>query len=288
MELVKKLSKTCSLCWIDEGDLKIDPLYQRSILHSQVGWIKGKEFKEKALGVFQVSEREKTKDLNVVDGQHRLTAIRKRLHDKQPAPTRLLCIVHHNMSQQDEAALFVLLNTNKALTGSSRFRANLLYGHRPEKTIEEAAKAEGFVLDFRSPGKPSANDCDDRAIRGLHILLRCYNNCPTKLRAAFKFLKLVFGKRASDVDKQVRQGVVIYGIALFLKDQGGDAVSLAKEFNRLNYDFVAGWKDAKRKAGSENGHQRDQSTRFAEWLTGVCGNGGVKTVRKAKRQSKAA
>ena len=106
-------------------DLLIDPAYQRELDESRVDAM-SKKFDESRIGVPVVSLRKDGK-FYVLDGQHRCEAARRAgLSD-----SKILCEVHNELTQAEEAELFLKLNNGRKTVGAyDKYRARMT-AHEP-------------------------------------------------------------------------------------------------------------------------------------------------------------
>lgn len=93
----------------------------------------------------------------VIDGQHRLQATILRLGKEE----KLLAIVYHGMTPEDEAEMFASQHDNvKAPTKAEFFKAKAFAGDKDVIRLREATEAEGIECDFtdghKSDGKLKA------------------------------------------------------------------------------------------------------------------------------------
>lgn len=251
-------------------DLRIDSSYQRPIVTSTVARIvDDASYQADAIGIVNVGQREATRHLNITDGQCRVEGLRRRLENGQDAPEEIPCLIRQNTSRHIEAMDFVACNTAKAVSGASRFRAKIIDKESPESIINRQVISAGFVLEFSQPGRPTEATIQPNGIRTVHILLRCYNNCPDTLPSALRFLTIANGTRPTQVPFDLRVGSVIYAIALFLDDQDDvDVVFLAKTFRSRGYQMAAKWIDIYK--GSSRLFLHDKCKLFAKWLRKCC------------------
>lgn len=90
---------------------------------------------------------------NVVDGQHRLFAIRKKFADSIN-PVLIPCCVRTGLTEEGEIQLFRDLTKRRSIDNLELYKAD--YGCRVEKVVKmvDIAIAQGFVIDFtNSKGK---------------------------------------------------------------------------------------------------------------------------------------
>lgn len=231
------------LSLVDVKDLKIDNTYQRGLVSSSVTRIY-REFESNAVGIFQIGQRADTKDLNVIDGQHRMGAILKRAQFGDSSPKAVLAVVTPKTTLSQEANKFVLFNSNKPVVGSMRFRARLQTDGHPEVAIAKIAKSEGFELCFLSPGRRSSGDNGMNGIFSVTSLIRAYNISDVSLKLAFQLLREWQGKgKAHMVPEDLRDGRVIFTLTDFLMSNAiSDVKSLCKKFAK--YSLESAWKDS--------------------------------------------
>lgn len=92
-----------------------------------------------------VSERRKGQKYAVIDGQTRAEAL-SRL-GKPLAP----CLVYSGMTLQQEAGLFVAIQTERqAMTSASQFRAELIAGDPIAVTVQEVLNGHGMSVEVNS------------------------------------------------------------------------------------------------------------------------------------------
>jgi hypothetical protein len=140
--------------------LVIDDRYQRPLERSRVKAI-AKNYDENLLGVLEVSHR--NGKCAVFDGQHRLEALK--LVGVPDAP----CLVHENLSAEDEARLFVRFQRErKTVHPVDRFKAQLFSGDARAREIQDAVTAAGYKIGHRGPDAGRVRDV--RAVVALERL----------------------------------------------------------------------------------------------------------------------
>ena len=131
--------------WIAEDCLEIDHSYQRRRIRD--AWVKeiDTRFDPDLFLPLKVNRRRWDNDrLFVMDGQHRLLAIRRKGWDGQLLP----CIVYDNLPIETEAKLFDTQGYTKALTPQERFRSALRRHRSEEVIIEEIVSKQGYGLNL--------------------------------------------------------------------------------------------------------------------------------------------
>lgn len=126
------------------ADLEFDPAFQRELSMSWAQTI-ADQFDPFQLDPILVSRR-KDGRLIVLDGQHRVVALRLMGYDDQLAP----CQVYENLTIQMEAKRFNVQSNRKKLSHQQMFRAALVAGDRAAVTIDGIVREAGFRIDCGS------------------------------------------------------------------------------------------------------------------------------------------
>lgn len=128
---------------VNLADLMIDTDVQREEGLDALRVTKmARAFNPDALGVVIVSVRDDGAQI-VLDGMHRCAAAREAKH-KDP----LQAILHHGLTREDEAALFLDYNNKKDVSAVSRFRARLV--KREPVAVEIATVLAGHGWEITS------------------------------------------------------------------------------------------------------------------------------------------
>lgn len=128
--------------------LKVDHRYQRRLDDAWVDRLSDR-WQAALAGVLLVSSRDDG-DLIVLDGQHRLAAVRKLLADHADVNESLWAEVYFGLTLEDEAAIFMGRNTQKAVHIIDRFRARVVAGEPTAARIDQTLKAHGATWDYDS------------------------------------------------------------------------------------------------------------------------------------------
>ena len=145
--------------WLVVDDLQVDQRYQRDLSEVQVRKIV-KDFDPDAFGVITVSSRG-SGGMFVVDGQHRLAALRHMGWGAQRVP----CIVYRSLTLEDEAKVFYLpQTTRKYMTPAQKFRARLIAGEPNAIAIKEMVESFGYSLNLGNGSSHYARDIDSVAM----------------------------------------------------------------------------------------------------------------------------
>lgn len=118
--------------------------YQGHVNNSLVEKMAAK-WDESAAGAVILNMREDN-TYAVLDGQHRVLAAKK------VGVTELNALVFIGKSREEEAKLFVQLNTKHNVSALDRFRANLVAGGHREKNIRAAVREVGLDIAFTRGG----------------------------------------------------------------------------------------------------------------------------------------
>jgi hypothetical protein len=248
---------------IHVDELHKDAAYQRAPSQGNLENIGGDTFNLLALGALLVGKRKQTGLNNVIDGQHRLEVIRRKLENGELTDSYVLCQVIENTTQKEEADLFVLLNTNKPVTGNMRFRARLLCGHNPESFVNEIVMGHGFQLLFLPPSKPRADMLKPNGLRGEGVMLKAYKAYGhDKFKMAIEILKKCYSEQ-----HHARQGSFIYGICHFLSTQTIDRTTLGTVINRLQGTEAKVAIELAEEMLYSSGKYR----RIGQWMADTCG-----------------
>lgn len=142
------ISSTTDVRLLPVGRLKVDKTYQRKLDENWVNQLSD-VWKPAMAGVLLVSSRENG-EMVVLDGQHRLAAVRKLLADHAGVSESLWAEVYFGLSVEEEAAIFMGRNTQKAVHMIDRFRARVTAGEPTAVRINAILKAHGTTWDYNS------------------------------------------------------------------------------------------------------------------------------------------
>jgi hypothetical protein len=144
-----------SLEWVDVKDLMIDVAYQRPVREHHVNKIV-KNFDPDMFGNLIVSAR-KGGGMYVVDGQHRVEAVRKMGWGDQRVP----CIVYHGMTLEEEARAFFYPQSNRVqLIPAERFKARLAAGDESAVNLVRKVESFGYGLNLTMGSSDNARIID--------------------------------------------------------------------------------------------------------------------------------
>ena len=139
------------LRWLKLGDLKIAPAAQREFRPHHADKILN-EFDLDKLGTPTVNERLGV--LHVVDGQHSIDALRRWLGPGWQEQ-QLQCWLYKDLTEEQEADLFLSLNNNLMVAVFDKFRVAVTADRPVETDIDRIVRAQGLVITkdrARTPG----------------------------------------------------------------------------------------------------------------------------------------
>lgn len=146
---------------IRAGDIQIDPKYQRHLKQSRAIAM-AESFDWNLAMMLGVNERTPG-SYWCFDGQHRLHAVTLAFNDDEPVP----CYVTHNLTLEDEARLFYMLQTTRRnLSPAERFNARLVAREPIALEIQEIVERCGFHI----PTYASSAHSNSRTIGAVYTI----------------------------------------------------------------------------------------------------------------------
>lgn len=237
---------------IRAGQLQVDPTVQRGFNRAKAEKIRD-HWDEDAVGVLTISRRGDG-SMWVMEGQHRLWGGR----ESQGKDYRFNCEVHVGLSLQEEAAMFIKLNTLRSLpTPFDRFRISLEAGYEEEVAIAETL-AE---LDLKIG--PSARST---TVGALTAIKRIYaDNGTIGLYNTLAIAINAWGRKTDTWDADILQAIA----QLLLKKPDLDAERLGKKLQKKGRSLLSpeDWKrqgQALAKAGGSTSRSRSIARLMAE------------------------
>ncbi len=208
---------------LPQSRLKVDHRYQRKLDDRWVDQLSDR-WRPELAGVLLVSSRADG-DMVVLDGQHRLAAVRKLLSDREDINESLWSEVYFGLSLEDEADIFMGRNTQKAVHAIDRFRARVVAGEPVAVAINETLLAHGTSWDYDSRKGYACVSLLER-IHGwgqLDSTVRIIEEAwPNGNFAAFKR------------KRQIVEGVGIFSTAAQGRTGYSDDVAISRFFDRVN------------------------------------------------------
>ena len=195
---------------IEVSKIAIDKSYQRGVNQLKVKKII-KNFNMNAFGTLLVSKRNDDDDeYFLVDGQHRLSAAEVKSIKNVP------CCVIYGLNQQEEAELFVELNSNRYQVRSmDKFKAKV--AAEDEKTLEmiEIMNKHGFKRNLMNSGCITTRR--KGYITNFSVIEMIYNNKGADfLDYVLRIIKAIWGYNDGTFDTDAVRRDTIEGIYTFL------------------------------------------------------------------------
>lgn len=184
-------------------DLRIDPSYQREV---RPGWVKHivDNFDPYLLDPLDVSRRVDGSHY-VMDGQHRLLALREMGYDDQFVD----CLVFDGLTVQQESRRFNTQDNRKQLTALERFRSRLIEGQSAELTVNEVVRDCGFRIDFARHNRSGSIRCVGSLLQARKV------GGATHLRNLLMAVRDAYGAEVAP------DALMVDGISMFLRHYEG-------------------------------------------------------------------
>lgn len=188
----QRVARTSHVEWVPIAKMKVSTLAQREFRPKKADRI-AKGLDPDRLGFPVVSLRDS--HYYIVDGQHRIAAVREALGADQAVQ----CEVFHDLTEAQEADLFLWRDDRTAARAFEKFRIALTAGRDEETDIERTVLANGYkISEANNPG----------CIRAVTTLRRVYAlGGPTVLGRTLRLLDGAYGADGTDAH-------LIEGIAL--------------------------------------------------------------------------
>lgn len=189
--MAKTIKGTGRYTLLDVSTLEVDPPTQRTLQPTHVADI-AENFDPDQLGEIVVSLRDG--HYYVVDGQHRVEAIRKMGWGDQKVPVKL----YDSLTQAEEAVLYLRLQKRRQPKAIDNFRISIVGLNEIDCDIERIVKSCGLTV---------SNQKKDGSIAAVSALRRVYSGAglaqqsPTALAKALRVLKAAWGGSAASFDR---------------------------------------------------------------------------------------
>ena len=179
------------------GDLFVDPTYQRDLDTARVERMSN-QYDRTLLGVLEVSAREDGR-YAIIDGQHRWAVVER----VSGIAEHLACQVHTGLSQEEEARLFLEIDTGRRnLTWWDRWRARRAKGDPSVLAIDEILKRHQLQVN------PAPDDGNVRATKALATIVGDLGDLQL-LDSVLLVLTSAFGRSFDAFDGGIMQGVAL-------------------------------------------------------------------------------
>jgi hypothetical protein len=255
-------------------DLEVDPKLQRPLDKNRVNAM-FKEFTPSGVGTLAVSRRRNPAQNVVIDGQHRKAVLDLKLQEDGPDTVR--CEVFNNLTPEQEALLFLVLNRSAKVRAVDQFRIAIEAGDKTAIEVKQLLDSYGFeVSPYPRAGKVQCVD----------VLRRVYEESVKKEQEPNTLqLTLLTVARAWQGAKGSVAGIMLTAIAAIYNEYG-DKVNVQEFISRLAdhkpMDLIfegnqfAGVKKVKPAMGlaevlvgkynvNDQGHRRQGSKRLSDW-----------------------
>lgn len=136
-----KMELRAHLRWIPLADMIINPKTQRELNPSKVMKIRA-DLDLDQIGYPVLSAR--NDKFFILDGQHRIEVL-KQFFSEDPI-TRIQCRVYDDLTEQQEAEMFIKLNDQLAVTAMSKFKVGVTAERPEESDIDRIVRANGCVV----------------------------------------------------------------------------------------------------------------------------------------------
>lgn len=188
------MKKEINISLIDTEKLIIDHRYQRPIVE-----IRLKEmisfFDINAFGTLIVSDR-KDGTFAVIDGQHRLTAARKKNIEMIP------CEILYNLSVHQEAEMFLKINVNRGpIKSSNKFKAELMTKNHEALQLKKIVEKVGLSIYLDEGKKGKTNQ-----IRCVNLLKSIQKESPDLLEFTLKIVKNIWDGEIDSLNQTIIGG----------------------------------------------------------------------------------
>lgn len=173
-----------------------------------------RDFDPDKLGYLTVSRRDQNGTYVVLDGQHRVAALRRLGYDDQ----KVECRVYEGLTAQQEADIFLGLNTVRTMSAIHQLLAGIAAGRQPEADIARIVES----LNLRI-----GDQCADGQIAAAKALRVVYGggrvrrvkpeSHPKLLQATLRLILSTWGRQ-----QDALAGQIIEGVGFFLARYGSD------------------------------------------------------------------
>lgn len=180
-------------------DLEVDPRVQRAyVRYDRVEAIK-RNFNPLALGRIHVSSR-KDRSWMVLDGWHRLLAVRELTDNLGEIP----CTVYENLTLDEEARLFLWLNSGERPTVIDRYNVSLIAGDQTAMAIDKILHSLGWKV---SPVRGNGHLACVKTIQALYDRSIMQEEDPNLLLLALKTVNATWGTELDAAQAHIVMGI---------------------------------------------------------------------------------
>ena len=206
---VVTLDKPSKLVELHAKEFSLDLKVQRQLNEDRADKM-AEDFQPHALGLLTASKRADG-HVYVLDGSHRVSAARKARYEGLIA-----CRLFENLTLKEEAALFLTLNSSRAVQAIDRFKVRITQGEPIASGINTVLKRYDLHVDWannQSLGVISAIGALEKVYKGAGI--RDEGEYPDLVDKLCSVLTKAYMKDAS-ADRAVFSATVIQGLGTFI------------------------------------------------------------------------
>lgn len=196
----KRVNRAARLRWVPLPNMKVSPMGQRELNPARVDRMAA-NFDPEQVGVPVLSER--SGSFYIIDGQHRVEMLRQVGWGDQS----IQCWVYDNLTEQEEAEMFLKLNDVLTVDAYWKFRIGVEAGREVECDIDRVVRAQGLVVSRDEiPGR----------IRCVGTLTKVYDRSDAKtLGRTLRLARDAYGDAGMEAS-------VIDGLGLLCQRYNGD------------------------------------------------------------------
>ena len=177
----KRVEREARLRWVPFGKMRVNPLAQRELNAARVDKLVA-EMELERIGNPTVNAREE--HFYIIDGQHRVEALKKWMGDGAWEDQTIQCWTYDDLSEEDEAEVFLKLNDTLTVAVFEKFRVGVKSGRVEENDIDRIVRAQGLRI---------SRDKGNGAIRAVGTLRKVYHQSPAALARGLRIIRDAFG-----------------------------------------------------------------------------------------------
>lgn len=210
---VVTLDKPSKLIELHAKEFSLDLKVQRQLNEDRADKM-AEDFQPHALGLLTASKRADG-HVYVLDGSHRVSAARKARYDGLIA-----CRLFENLTLKEEAALFLTLNSSRAVQAIDRFKVRITQGEPIASGINEVLKRYDLHVDWannQSLGTISAIGALEKVYQGAGVReVGAYPDLVDKLASTLVKAYAKGNAGGGKDDRAIYSRVMIEGLGIFI------------------------------------------------------------------------
>jgi hypothetical protein len=160
-DIARRVERQARLRWVPIGKMRVSPLAQRELNAARVEHI-ARTMDLEQLGTPTVNERDG--HFYIIDGQHRVEALRQWLGEDCDAQT-VQCWAYSGLNETDEAEKFLKLNDTLTVNAMAKFKVGVQADRPLETDIDRIVRAQGLCV---------TSDKIEGGVRAVGTLRRVY------------------------------------------------------------------------------------------------------------------